>query len=470
MRADATGEGPLYRALLHHAQERPDAPALADADHRLDYAATLHEVDRRAATLAASGDAWTVLDEQADGKLGFALDYLAAARANTPVVVAEGTALTSEIAGLLRARTDEVRGLGLAAPEVMFTSGSSSRAKAVLLDGHRMYGKARRINAFMGDARHATEILTLPLRHSFGLGRLRCAIAAGRGVRLVDRLESPDGLFAVADAYPSTGLALIATQVKILLDRYPGALGGFADRLAYLEIGSEPMEAGHRRALTGLLPDTRLGMHYGMTELSRATMVDLHAPGPAGLGAGHPLPDVELAFDAGDGTGTGEDGVPEATEGEILLRGDAMLRAYVDDTGIRPVAPGSRLRTGDHGHRAADGSLVVEGRLSNVVKILGKKVSMEETESALRPLLAGGDCVCVASELVPGVTTLVAVVEANGPGAPDRAALHRELGARLPAHQVPRRFVTVDRLPRLPGGKTDRRAAAELARRRPARG
>ncbi|MBV9844595.1 MAG: acyl--CoA ligase [Kutzneria sp.] len=456
MRTDKAEHGPLYGALRRHALTEPHRNAVIHDAGVPTYGELLHEVDVRAELISQQGSFWHILHDPP--KVEFMLDYLATTKANTPVVISDGTTTAGSIASLLRENTEAVDSLVVAAPEVIFTSGSSAKAKAVLLDGHQMYRKALQINDFMGNSPEDVELITLPLRHSFGLGRLRCAVARGQTTRLVERIGSPDELFELTKPHAANGLAFIGSMAKILLSRHEGALAESAGRISYVEIGSEPLELEFRQALVRLLPDARLGMHYGMTELSRVAMVDLRQSTTGPAAAGQPMPEVEVRI-------TDPSGAVEHTgrPGEIWVRGAAMLRAYVHEDGLRTVPRQTWLQTKDHGHVREDGALVVEGRLSTVLNILGKKVVPEETERVLRGLFPRLDCVCVPAELIPGVLILVAVLESPDTDRPDRAVLHSSLSERLPAHQIPRRFVYADRLPRLANGKVDRACAIDIA-------
>ncbi|MEY9877485.1 long-chain acyl-CoA synthetase [Streptacidiphilus sp. MAP12-33] len=467
--------GPLYRAVRAHALAAPLRPALIHDQATLSYAELVAEADRRAQDRAAADPsdeggqdraaAGTVADPTDAGgqersarrpwtvvhghdKLDFTLNYLAGSRLGASLVVAQEPGTAQALARTLTAAEDRVAGLRLAAPEALFTSGSSGRPKAVLLDGEQLVVKAGHINAFLGNTPAQTEVLSLPLQHSFGLGRLRCALTAGQSVHLVEPLGSPEELLDVAQRYAYAGLACISSTVKVLLDRYRAALARTAPVIGYLEIGSEPLEPAFRQDLARLLPTTRLGLHYGMTECSRVAMTDLHTPA-TDTTAGRPMPGVEVSIEAGTS--------------QILVRGTALLRAYADQDGLTEIPAGHWHPTGDVGALTDDGRLVVEGRLSNITKILGRKVSLDLTERTLDRLVPGARTVCVAPELVPGVATLVAVIESGAAELPDRAALHAMLREELPAHQVPRRFLPVPLLPRLPNGKVDRTATLALA-------
>jgi long-chain acyl-CoA synthetase len=445
---------PLYRSLELHARSSPDKPALSRDGTTLTYAQLLAEVDARArSTKRTAGEGWSILC--ADDKLEFALDYLAAARLNAPLVVAERVILTDAMVRCLERSLPEVLAMRLGGPEVMFTSGSSAQPKAVLLDGHEMFRKAEQINTFVGNQPDTVEVLCLPLVHSFGLGRFRCAIAKGQSIVLANGLGSAERL---RDALrrPNVGLGLVSSMVKLVLSRYPGLLEENSSNISYLEIGSEPLEPEYRQQLVRLLSDARLCLHYGMTELSRAAMVDVRR-GPATATVGSAMPDTEIGIDDGAG------GVHAAGSGEISLRGAAMLRAYLDGNGMTQIPPGTWLRTGDRGDVDETGQITVSGRLSNIVKILGENVVPEETERLIRPFPSVLDCVCVRLELLPGVDILAALIETDGVRVPDQAQLHDYLRRNLPAHQVPRRFICTGQLPRLGNGKIDRKVAAVTA-------
>ena len=153
-----------------------------------------------------------------DDKLESALNYLAAAGLNAPLVVTDQTTLTAAMVERLERNLPEVLAMRLGAPEILFTSGSSSQPKVVLLDGHQMFRKAEQINAFVRNRPETVEVLFLPLMHSFGLGRLRCAIANGQSIVLQNGLGSA-GQLKEALTRPNVGFGLVSSLVKVLLEQ-----------------------------------------------------------------------------------------------------------------------------------------------------------------------------------------------------------------------------------------------------------
>jgi long-chain acyl-CoA synthetase len=154
------------------------------------------------------------------------------------------------------------------------------------------------------------------------------------------------------------------------------------DRCSQLIVGSAPSD-------DGLLCDLRsLGIEvhnaYGLTE---APLITLNRVGRNRIGTvGEPLPETEVSISA---------------EGEILVRGRQVMRGY------HPLSPGGGSRplaTGDLGRMTDEGSLVIEGRIKEVmINSYGKNIMPVKVESALRQ--------------IPGVVEAMLIVDSRPFGA-----------------------------------------------------
>ncbi|HBL31276.1 MAG TPA: non-ribosomal peptide synthetase, partial [Acidobacteria bacterium] len=124
--------------------------------------------------------------------------------------------------------------------------------------------------------------------------------------------------------------------------------------------------------------------------------------------------------------------------------------------------PGARLyHTGDLARRRPSGAVELLGRADGQVKIRGQRIEPGEIEAHLLALPGVCEAVVGAREGAPGDRHLVAWIAA----APelDLRALRAALARRLPEALLPAAFVVLDRLPRLPSGKLDRRSLPEPA-------
>ncbi|MET8567698.1 amino acid adenylation domain-containing protein [Streptomyces sp. NPDC004783] len=212
-------------------------------------------------------------------------------------------------------------------------------------------------------------------------------------------------------------------------------------------------------------PNRRMYNGYGPTEMTvGVTMAGPVAPGdPVSIGRPWPGNEVRVLDDDLRPCGPGE-------EGELYLAGSGEALGYLNRpelTASRFVAdpfggPGARMyRSGDRGHRTADGELFFAGRADHQVKLNGYRIELGEVEAAL--------------DACPGVTLSAVVVSGTLDTArmtayvvtrPDSAAtpegLRERLAHRLPAHMLPSRLVLLDALPMTTNGKVDRRALEEL--------
>ncbi|WP_434417883.1 amino acid adenylation domain-containing protein [Nannocystis pusilla] len=167
--------------------------------------------------------------------------------------------------------------------------------------------------------------------------------------------------------------------------------------------------------------------------------------------------------------------VPVGVPGELYIGGTGLAQGYLGRPALTaerfipdPWSPGERMyRTGDRVRRLADGRIVFLGRADTQVKVRGFRVELGEVEALLRSHEQVQDAVAVVVGELAVERRLVALV-VPGATAPGEAELRRWLADKVPEHLVPASIRLLDRLPVLPNGKVDRRAAlAEAGRRGP---
>ncbi|MYS50122.1 AMP-binding protein, partial [Streptomyces sp. SID6013] len=156
--------------------------------------------------------------------------------------------------------------------------------------------------------------------------------------------------------------------------------------------------------------------------------------------------------------------VPPGRVGAIYVAGDQVSLGYLGRPGLTAgrfvadpfKADGSRMyHTGDLARRTFGGELEFVGRADDQVQLKGFRIEPGEVESAIRDL---DGVVDAAVTVADSEDHLVAHVVGRVPA--DLTAL---LAAKLPAHMVPGRVLTVDALPLTVNGKLDRNALAERA-------
>ncbi|MBT2398640.1 condensation domain-containing protein [Streptomyces sp. ISL-100] len=155
--------------------------------------------------------------------------------------------------------------------------------------------------------------------------------------------------------------------------------------------------------------------------------------------------------------------VPPGVVGELHIGGAAVTRGYLNDPRrtaecFRPdpygERPGGRLfATGDLVRHTPDGRLVFAGRAREQARVRGVRVAAADIEAALlaHPGVARAH-VLTPTEAGDGIDAAVA----GRPGAGLTAdALRAHLRELLPGYLLPTRIGVLERLPLLPGGRTD---------------
>ena len=172
-----------------------------------------------------------------------------------------------------------------------------------------------------------------------------------------------------------------------------------------------------------------------------------------------PVPGVELEL-------VGEDGYPADLTGEVVLTSRAAALGYVGDddrSAFEHLSDGrTRVRTGDVARRTYDGSFVVVGRKDDQVKVRGQKVDLLAVERVVRQQSGHENVAVLQRDLgEAGERGLVAFLASPG-GSQNHGPLMLQLRERLSPHELPTRFVSIDRIPRTVSGKVDRQALSAL--------
>ncbi|MFE3453510.1 amino acid adenylation domain-containing protein [Nonomuraea sp. NPDC059194] len=160
--------------------------------------------------------------------------------------------------------------------------------------------------------------------------------------------------------------------------------------------------------------------------------------------------------------------VPPGTPGELYIAGVGLARGYHRRPGLSAAAfvadpfgaPGTRMyRTGDLVRLRPDGNLDFLGRTDDQVKIRGYRVEPSEVAAALEehPLVSH------AAVVADGGRRLIGYVVLDAEGGDLTEEIRRSLKERLPSYMVPAALVAVDRLPLTVNGKLDVRALPQPA-------
>ncbi|MBX7265792.1 amino acid adenylation domain-containing protein [Micromonospora sp. Llam7] len=342
---------------------------------------------------------------------------------------------------------------------IMFTSGSTGRAKAIGVT-HRNVVRTVCETPYV-DFR-PTDTVGQASNISFDAATFEVWGALLNGARLVglrkEDVLDPHRLKAQLLAHQITIFFLPAALMKHIVSEQPDTFGS----LRYFFSGGEQADLHTIRRMLRHGPPENLINPYGPTETTVFAIVYRC----------NDMPDTEtyvpIGYPIGNTTSYVLDEylqpVPVGVVGELFVGGDGVARGYIgqsDLTADKFIAdpfsdqPGARLyRTGDLARYRQEGMIDFLGRMDRQVKIRGFRVEPAEIENCL----LGTGLVREASVQVgvdrSGDEVLVGYVTPIGTEV-DTEQLREQVRARLPIYMVPGVFVTLSAFPLNANGKLD---------------
>ena len=256
--------------------------------------------------------------------------------------------------------------------QVTFTSGTEGKPKGIVLSYANLADAAQRIIDQMALTADVCEYIGVPVTHSFGMARVRAISAVGGRSYLPERGFDPGELSRMLEAGEVNSLSVVPTLLRILLQK-PELIGRAGEKLSWMEIGSQYMTAAEKRAVRDLFPNARIVQHYGLTEASRSTFLQISdAPDAVLESVGHAVGKTEVGI---------------SPDGLIQIRGPHVAKWRIEGDHLKALSgPDGWLVTSDLGHQE-DGYLYFDGRADDLINSGGVKINPELLEARISKLL-----------------------------------------------------------------------------------
>ncbi|MFI2642768.1 4-coumarate--CoA ligase family protein [Streptomyces sp. NPDC018610] len=507
-------ELPIHDAVLGHAAEFGDAPALIDGTDgtTLTYAQVDRFHRRVAAALAEAGvRKGDVLALHSPNTVAFPVAFYAATRAGATVTTVHPLATPEEMAKQLTdsaarwivtvspllpaaRRAAELAGgveeilvcdsapghrslldmLACTAPEpavavdpvrdvaaLPYSSGTTGVPKGVMLTHRQIATNLAQLEPAITTGPGERILAVLPFFHIYGLTALMNApLRQGAAVVVLPRFELETFLAAVHD-HRITGL-YVAPPIVLALARHPAVARYDLSSLKYVISAAAPLDAELAAACSRRLGLPAIGQAYGMTELSPGTHVvppDALGEAPAGT-VGRLLAGTEMRIVSLDEPRT-DLGAGEA--GEILIRGPQVMKGYLGrpDATAAMIDADGWLHTGDVGRTDRDGWLFVVDRVKELIKYKGFQVAPAELEALLLTHPDIADAAVVGARDDDGNEIPHAHV-VRRPAAPlTEEQVMAYAAARVAPYKRIRKVTFIDTVPRAASGKILRRQLRE---------
>lgn len=264
--------------------------------------------------------------------------------------------------------------------EIIFTSGTTSRPKGVVLTHANMLFSGHYGNWELSLTSEDRMFTTMPACHSnFQMAALMPVLTAGAVLIVVEKY-SASRFWKQVRTYRATVAQCVAMMLRTLMLQPVDALERehcLREMLYFLPVSEEEKLAFEERF------DVSIMNTYGSTETICWVLTDLPLgprrwPSVGRVGLGY---EVRIVCDNGEEAAVGEIGEIQVRG----IRGRSIMKEYYNDPEetARTFTEDGWLRTGDKGYADADGWFFFVDRKVNMIKRSGENISASEVENVL---------------------------------------------------------------------------------------
>lgn len=340
-------------------------------------------------------------------------------------------------------RTDD------AIAQLSFTSGTEGEPKGIALSHRALADVIERLNGIMEIDSSIKEYVGVPVYYSFGFGRVRACSTIGGEAYIPPKGFDPFEISAMLQKGEINAISAVPSLWRILLAN-PEVIGTTGNNVRWIEIGSQYMSRQEKEAMKSLFPRARIVQHYGLTEASRSTLLDIsRTEGPMLESVGKACGNTEIRL-------TGD--------ARIQIRGPHTATGTISEKGIVPIVDDDGwLTTTDLG-AIENGFLFFRGRADDVINCSGIKLFPEQIEAKLLKALdiETGIAVTRVPDALRGDGVLIALAKEAGQ---TREAVRRASStilAKLNVHAGDAlHVIEIDTIPRTETGKIQRKLLSE---------
>jgi long-chain acyl-CoA synthetase len=341
---------------------------------------------------------------------------------------------------------------------IIYTSGTTGKPKGCLLTHGNVIANARQISQWLSFTPGDRLLTIMPLFHMNAVSVTTTSALYAGGSTVISPRFSASKFWSIISDYEITSFGSVATMLSILLSTYPDGVPERlkTDRLRFAMCGSAPVPAEVMKKFEETF-NCPVVEGYGLSESTcRSTFNPpdgRRRPGSCGLPIGNEM----KVFDDDDNE------VPDGELGEIVLRGENILKGYYKN----PEATSNAFRngwfhTGDVGYRDKDGYFYIVDRKSDMIIRGGENIYPREIDEVLyqHAAVAAAATIGVPDPLY-GEEVAAFVVLKDGLKVSEEELISY-CTARLADYKCPKSVRIVKDIPKGPTGKLLKRELAKV--------
>jgi acyl-CoA synthetase (AMP-forming)/AMP-acid ligase II len=327
--------------------------------------------------------------------------------------------------------------------QIIFTSGSTSVPKGVMLTHGNLIANTTSILDYLHLSREDTMLVVLPFFYCYGLSLLHTHLTVGGTLVLNNNFMFLGNVLNDLQKYHCTGFAGVPSHFQILLRKSDSFRNGHFPDLRYVTQAGGKLHQAFILEFKDLFPDIAFFVMYGQTEATArlSYLPPEFLPEKTGsVGRGIPGVELKVVDDKGFAVQPGE-------TGEIIALGANVMSGYYEDLEATGTAlKDGWLHTGDLGTIDEDGFIYLTARKKEIVKVGGKRVSPKEVEEVIVSMPGVIDCTVEGMEHPILGEALKATVVTSPQSAVSVEEIKAFCSSNLAAFKIPEEIVFKDRM------------------------
>ncbi len=334
---------------------------------------------------------------------------------------------------------------------IMFTSGSTGKAKGVMVTHRNIECNSLDIIQYLGLTAADRAMIVLPLHYCFGASLLHTHLIAGGSVVLNNHFMYPETVLDAMEKTQCTGIAGVPSTYQILLRRTTFRQRNLPSLRWFQQAGGKLPNPFISEILESFKA-VRFFLMYGQTEATArlSYLSPEHLNDKLGsIGKGLPSTQLEVLRSDGSPVEWGSDEI-----GEIVASGDNITKGYWrDQEETAKYFRNGKLFTGDLARVDDDGFIFVQDRARDFIKTGGKRVGAKELEDVICELQ---DVIETAVIGVPHETlgeAIKAYLVIRRDAKLESDDVRRHIASRLEMFKVPESIEFIPALPKNSSGK-----------------
>jgi acyl-CoA synthetase (AMP-forming)/AMP-acid ligase II len=342
-----------------------------------------------------------------------------------------------------------------------YSSGTTGVAKGVMLTHYNMVANLFQLEEHDCTSERDTLIAVLPFFHIYGMNVImNVGLFKGATIVTMPRFDLEQFLNTM-QTYKVTRAHLVP-PIILALSKHPVIDNYDLSALEMIMSGAAPLGENLSTACC-----ERLGcvikQGYGMTESSPVTHMCSENPSEIKNGSiGQCVPSTEckiVHLETGEALGARQ-------EGELYVRGPQVMKGYLNrpENTAQTIDAEGWLRTGDIGYADEDGHFFIVDRAKELIKYKGFQVAPAELEAVLlsHPMIADAAVIPCPDEEAGEVPKAFVVLK----GEASAEEIKEYVAERVAPYKKIREIEFIEQIPKSPSGKILRRVLIQRERER----